>query len=98
MLPMSGTPLGEESIAVGRNRSTRQTRRGTTVYEYEIYRQRSAELQAAAAHERLVAEARRVARARTAAGGEGTVAARLGRLTAGLRRAATHTDRATAEC
>ncbi|MFE0463276.1 hypothetical protein ACFW1A_28890 [Kitasatospora sp. NPDC058965] len=65
------------------------------MYEYEISRQRSAELQAAAAHERLAAEARRAGRA---ARGGSTVAARLGRLTGGLRRAALHTDRTTAEC
>ncbi|MFE9422730.1 hypothetical protein ACFYNO_07195 [Kitasatospora sp. NPDC006697] len=52
--------------------------------EYEIYRHRSAELQAAAAHERLADEARRASRAaRTADRGS-----RLGRLTAGLRRTA----------
>ncbi|PYC78374.1 hypothetical protein C7C46_16180 [Streptomyces tateyamensis] len=67
------------------------------MYEYEMYRQRSAELQAAAAHARLVAEARQAARGRRTAA-EGTVAARLGRLTAGLRRTALHTDRTTAEC
>ncbi|WP_035845958.1 hypothetical protein [Kitasatospora azatica] len=64
--------------------------------EYEIYRQRNAELRAAAAHERLADEARRANRA--ARGQDGTVAARIGRFTAGLRRTPAHTTRAAAEC
>jgi hypothetical protein len=58
--------------------------------EIELFRQRSAELQAVAAHERLVAEARRANRANRAARG-----LRLGRLT---RLGRTHRAAAAGEC
>ncbi|GAB2747077.1 hypothetical protein [Kitasatospora kifunensis] len=51
-----------------------------TEIEYQLYSQRGAELRAQAAHQRLVAQARQVRRARQ--GGTGP----LGRLTASLRR------------
>lgn len=81
-------PLGEESLSVNRDRDDETT--GDHVMEFELFRQRTAELQAAAAHERLVTEARRANRANRTDRG-----LRLGRL-AGLRR----TTRATAaaEC
>ncbi|MCX4746633.1 hypothetical protein OG455_14080 [Kitasatospora sp. NBC_01287] len=59
-----------------------------TELEYQLVQQRGAELRELAAHERLVAEARRVARTTRQTGG------RRGGLTAGLRRSARPAHRA----
>ncbi|WP_035797826.1 hypothetical protein [Kitasatospora mediocidica] len=67
--------------------------------EYELYRQRNAELREIAAHERLVTEARSANRAARHADRPQGVSGRAGalrRLAAGGWRSAVHSDRAAA--